>query len=253
MIPVSTRYTVDSYVQKLKEDPEIIGVFLVGSYATGQYSELSDIDIKIILQPNIQKHYKGVKVEDGFHISYSAYSVMEAYDYFYTQLRSYSKFQARMLSQGIILYDATGEMKHLQAEANLVMQMPFVKPALSSIQLEAYSLWKYKDALMHNDLQLHTLQTYHVFLDKALILYTKLLDMECIFQYPFFKMEQYIHDANFRKKYEIPEFPDTAFLQAYEEGLKHTAIQDIQQTVYEIFRSIEAFLQIDFEAFEIRN
>ena len=253
MIPVNVRFTLDDYIQKLKEDPEILGVFLVGSYATGQYSELSDIDIKIILKPTIQKHYKGVKIEDGFHISYSAYSVMEAYDYFYSQLRSYSKFQARMLSQGIILYDATGEMKHLQAEANLVIQLPFVKPALSSLQLEAYSLWKYKDALIRNELEIHTLKTYHVFLEKALILYTKLLDMECIFQYPFFKMEQYIHDAAFRKKYDIPEFPDIAFLQTYEEGLQHTTTQKIQQTVHDVFRSIEAQLQIDFEAFEIRS
>ncbi|MEM6720077.1 MAG: nucleotidyltransferase domain-containing protein [Bacteroidota bacterium] len=253
MIPVNTRFTLDSYVQKLKEDTEIIGVFLVGSYATGQFSDTSDIDIKIILHADVNKRFKGVEISDGYHISYSAYSVMETYDYFYSQLRSYSKFQARMLSQGIILYDATGEMKHLQAEADLVMQLPFVPQPLPSLQLEAYSLWKYKDTLTQRDLGIHTLKEFYVFLEKSLILYTKLLNFECIFQYPFFKMDDYISNITFREAYEIPEFPDTDFIQTYQTGLTHTTTHEMKTTVLQLFGYIEDRLQIDFEAFEIQS
>lgn len=253
MIPVNVRFTLDNYVQKLKEDTDIIGAFLVGSYATRQYSDASDVDIKIILHPDVNKHYKGVQISDGYHISYAAYSSMEAYDYFYSQLRSYSKFQARMLSQGIILYDVTGELKHLQAEADLVMQLPFVTQPLPSLQLEAYSLWKYKDALTHTNLGIYQLKEFHVFLDKILILYTKLLGMECIFQYPFFKMDKYISSATFREKYEIPEFPDTAFINAYQKGLLHTSPEDIKHSVHQLFTFIEHHFQMDFEAFEIAS
>jgi hypothetical protein len=253
MIPVNIKTTLDSYVSKLRENPEVLGVFLVGSYATGQFSEQSDIDVKVILHSHVYKHYKGVAINNGYQISYSAYNVTEAYDYFYTQLRSYSKFQARMLSQGIILYDVTGEMKHLQAEAKLVMQLPFIIQALPSLQLEAYALWKYKDALLCDDLGAYTLKEYFVFLDKALILYAKLLGMECIFQYPFFKMERYVSDTMFREKYMIPEFPDTAFINSYQQGMTQTSYEDIKNTVYTMFKSIEEKLRIDFETFEIAS
>ncbi|WP_298519819.1 nucleotidyltransferase domain-containing protein [uncultured Kordia sp.] len=253
MIPANITSILESYVSTLKENTEIIGVFLVGSYATGEFSDTSDIDIKIILNAHSKKHYKGVEVCDGFYISYSAYSVIEAYDYFYSQLRSYSKFQARMLSQGIILYDTTGEMKHLQAEANLVMQLPFIPQSLVSLQLEAYTLWKYKDALLQDCLGVYTQKEFYVFLEKALILYAKLLHIECIFQYPFFKMERYVHDANFREKYMIPKFPDTAFINSFQQGITQTSRGAQKNTVQQLFGYIKEKLQIDFEAFEITS
>ncbi|EDP95917.1 nucleotidyltransferase domain-containing protein [Kordia algicida OT-1] len=251
MIPTNITSILESYVSKLKENTEIIGVFLVGSYATGQFSEHSDIDIKIILNSNVSKRYKGVKICNGYHISYTAYPVTEAYDYFYSQLRSYSKFQARMLSQGIILHDVTGEMKHLKEEAILVMQLPFIKHPLKSLQLQAYSLWKYKDALLQDNLGIFTLKEFHVFLEKSLILYTKLLGVECIFQYPFFKMENYISNVSFREKYNIPKFPDESFLDMYVKGITLTVADDIKNTARSIFNVIETKLQIDFEQFEI--
>jgi hypothetical protein len=253
MISASARHAIDSYVSKIKKNPEILGVFLVGSYATGQFSETSDVDIKIILQPQSFKHFKGVERIDSYEISYSAYSIMEAYHYFYTQLRSYSKFQARMLSQGTILYDATGEMKHLQDEAHIVMQKPFIKPHISALQLEGYKLSKYKEALLHKDLGIYFHKEYHVFLENALILHTKLLEMECIFQYPFFKMDVYINDATFREIYQIPEYPSPEFLEAYQQGIQLTSIYAMKQTVQYMFQRIEDLLQMDFEAFEIAN
>lgn len=253
MIPANITSILKSYVSKLKEDTEVIGVFLVGSYTTGLFSEHSDIDIKIILDSGIKKQYKGVEINSGFQISYIAYSVIDAYDYFYSQLRSYSKFQARMLTQGIILYDATGEMKHLKAEASLVMQLPFITQPIQHLQLEAYALWKYKDVLLRDGLGIYTLKEYFVFLEKALILYTKLLNMECIFQYPFFKMQRYIADATFRESYMIPEFPDADFINCYQQAMTQTSSDAIKNTVQQLFGSIEEKFQIDFEAFEIAS
>ena len=239
MIPVNVQKTIDMYTAELKTNSNVLGVLLVGSYATGQFTDTSDIDVKIILRPFVNKRCKGIKILNGYHISYTAYSVMEAYDFFYTQLRTYSKFQARMLSQGIILYDATGEMKHLQDEALLVMQLAFISQPKTMLQLEAYNLWKYKDALLREILKVFTMKEYYVFLDKSLILYAKLLGFECIFQYPFFKMDAFISDAEFRKRYAIPTFPDEAFLNMYQHGILHTTTEDIKTTVSNIFEAIE--------------
>ncbi|WP_046758500.1 nucleotidyltransferase domain-containing protein [Kordia jejudonensis] len=253
MIPKKVHETITNFVAKQTKESTVIGIFLVGSYATGQFTETSDIDLKIILSPCVQKRVKGVEISNGFHISYTSYSVMDAYNHFYTQLRTYSKFQARMLSQGKILHDATGEMKHLQNEATLVMQLDFIPQANTTLQLEAYNLWKYKDALTHTFLKRFTLKEFHVFLDKILILYAKLLGIECVFQYPFFKMEQYISDATFRAAYDIPEFPDKVFLKAFQKGITQTTKTDIAHTVIYLFGSIEAKLDMNFEEFEIAN
>ncbi len=253
MIPKKVHETITDFVAKQTKNSSVIGVFLVGSYATGQFTETSDIDIKIILNPSSYKRAKGVEISNGFHISYTSYSIMEAYEHFYTQLRTYSKFQARMLSQGTILYDTTGEMKHLQNEAILVMQLPFIPQANTTLQLEAYNLWKYKDVLTRPILHQFTLKEYYVFLEKVLILYAKLLKIECVFQYPFFKMEQYISDANFRTVYDLPEFPDSAFLKAFKEGITHTTTRAIKDTVVELFSAIEANLEMNFEEFEIAS
>ncbi|WP_430408714.1 nucleotidyltransferase domain-containing protein [Kordia sp.] len=253
MISKKVHETITNFVAKHTKLSSVIGVFLVGSYATDQFTETSDIDIKIILNPFVQKRAKGVEISNDFHISYTSYSVMEAYDHFYTQLRMYSKFQARMLSQGKILYDATGEMKHLQDEATLVMQLPFISQPKTTLQLEAYNLWKYKDALTRTVLNQFTLKEYYVFMDKVLILYAKLLHIECVFQYPFFKMEQYISDAAFRTAYDIPEFPDIPFLKAFQQGITHTTMDDIQHTIVYLFGAIEAKLEMNFEEFEIAS
>jgi hypothetical protein len=253
MIPIKVQETIDIFTAELKTNSNVLGVLLVGSYATSQFTDTSDIDIKVILRPFARKRSKGVKILNGYHISYSAYSVMEAYDFFYAQLRTYSKFQARMISQGMILYDATGEMKHLKTEAQLVMQLSFVIPPITTLQLEAYNLWKYKDALLSDSLKAFTMKEYYVFLDKSLILYAKLLGFECIFQYPFFKMDAFISDAKFRERYAIPVFPDEAFLNLYQNGVSHTNTEDLKTTVSNIFETIETVLQIDFEQFEIAN
>jgi len=253
MIPDQLKNSLKEFIVELKKQEYVLGILVVGSYARNSYHDRSDVDIKIIFDPFTTKRIKGVKKINNYHISYSGYSTTEVYNHFYTQLRKYSKFQARMIAQGEILYDKTGEIKHIQDEAKIIMKKPFIKPHRSVLQLEAYTLWKYKDELLEGSLQEFKVKEYYIFLEKSLILYSKLLGIECIFQYPFFKMNRYINDASFRKNYGIERFPNQHFLSCLQNGLNKTGSEEIQHTVETLWCFIVEEIHLDFENFEISS
>ena len=61
---------LEKFVDHWKKREEIEGILLSGSYAVGLENKNSDVDIRLVLNPNQTRGIKGLQDIDGFSFSY---------------------------------------------------------------------------------------------------------------------------------------------------------------------------------------
>jgi len=245
--------TINRIIYAFEKKEAVLGILLVGSYAYGNAKEDSDIDIRIIYGTSTVKRDKGLLNINGYMVSYLGNPIIETYQLFYDQLKMHSRFQARMIARGKILLDKTGEIAHLQREAQVYMERDFPLPSQSAMQMEVYDLWKYKEELLKEHPSGYpVMMYYHLFLQKAFNWYSKFLGTECVFQHTFFKLHTYLSDPGFREQFVIDEFPDTHFGDLFLEAMQsdeHT----IKHFTESIWQRIDHCANVNFESLLIEG
>ncbi|MCT4077864.1 nucleotidyltransferase domain-containing protein [Elizabethkingia anophelis] len=202
---------LNEFIEHWKSKKHVIGILLTGSYAVGLQNENSDIDIRIIFNNTKKKTIKGLSIINGFKFSYLGRNHEITRKIFNTQFLNQEKRESYIFNIGKILYDKSGEVQRLIDLAYTYVNTPtLLKPKTQDIiRTSLYALYSHKNHLI--SLSENTpffYYHYYIFLKQALTSYSNLLNCE-----PFLDMktEKLLCDAEYRRAYHWPNFPDQTF------------------------------------------
>lgn len=188
----------------LKKD-EVAGALLCGSYATGNQSPFSDIDVHIITNDTQKWRERGNRYINGFLIEYFINPPCQLKREFKEDLKTNSLCTAVMFGFGKILYDKTGQVKQLQKQALTYYQKSFAPMTKTACLLALYHIWDLRDEFQ--SLSRSGYSTDLVYADCI----TDLVNFYCQYhrlsQIPTSKLEKIFAHPQFAKRYHVPKLP----------------------------------------------
>ena len=135
------------FLEEYKNEAYVIGAILGGSYATGNYTINSDIDIHIITK-NVDWKERGNKIINGIMIEYFINPISELYNYMEDDhIRRKHMSTASMIGYGKIIFDKTGEVLRLKDDALKYYDKEFLEPDINEIMFNNYICWDLMDEL----------------------------------------------------------------------------------------------------------
>lgn len=219
---------------------EILGAIVTGSYAIGVVTKYSDIDVHIILSDDVNWTERGNKIVDGFLIEYFANPIRNLKKSLEEDYKNRTKHDARMFTIGKIMFDKTGVARRLKENAKREMIRSFKKPNNFRAELAKYRLWDQLDNL--KDLNYHKSSNfkflYYLHLDKILSSYAEFLGKEVVNPA---KLEKWLFSAEFRKKYNIPKFPDKKFVELFGICLRVESFTQIKKLTEYVLEKMGGF------------
>ena len=210
---------LEKFLMEWKTKKYVMGAILTGSRVTTQFSENSDIDVYIVLSPDVKWRERGNIMVDGMLIEYFANPPNQIRAYLKDEFEKNRFTTARMFAMGKILFDKEGYVKQLKKEAINFMKKKFKKPNKNEIELAKYCLWdnldNLKDLYQQNSENFDFL--YYLALNGILETYSKFLRVEIP---PRSKILLYFENEKFRREYKFKEFPDKTFSEIFTSCLK---------------------------------
>lgn len=224
------------YIEKWKTDKNVIGIVLSGSYATKLNTKNSDVDLRIIFSEDEEAHYKGVETVSGLEYSYITGTIQSSLRTIHNQFFRVSKFEARMFSLGIILYDTNGEIKELKEKASSIMDLDFDPPSAELLLLKKYMLSNSFSHFTNMNIE-SSLFKYHYFqfLDHIFKAYSSYLT----FEIPTVeKINRILFDTEYRIKNNFSEFSDKHFLQLWEDAV-NSEMKNYIEKAEKLYKHVE--------------
>ena len=213
---------------------------LTGSYALGFQTPSSDVDVYIILTDDVDWRKRGNVLVNGVLIEYFANPVRAVRRYFKDEHSKNKRNTARIILIGKVLFDKTGIIETLRAEAEKYMGKPFQKPEEARIELAKYVLWdaldSLKDAEEREDPSYSYL--YHLTLREALESYARFLGTEIP---PASKVYRLFSDEAFRKAYLFPDFPDNEFVSLFLRAMREVRTENVEALISHVLGKMGGF------------
>uniref|UniRef100_UPI0026166943 nucleotidyltransferase n=1 Tax=Thermococcus sp. TaxID=35749 RepID=UPI0026166943 len=147
---------------------------------------------------------------------------------------------ARIILIGKVLFDKTGIVETLRAEAEEYMRKPFPKPESVKVELAKYVLWdaldSLKDAEERGDPSYAYL--YHLALKEALESYARFLRVEVP---PASKVYRLFSDGAFRRAYLFPDFPNDEFVALFLRAMKEVRTENAEALITHVLEKMGGF------------
>ena len=212
------------FLEYWRDKEEVIGIVLCGSYSINMENTKSDIDIRIILDNNIEFSFKGLEERQGYSFSYVARTKAVIKNKFNSDFFSNSKIEARSFYLGRILYDKIGDVKELKEISKYYFEQPFIKKndieSMKSMMYSLHSRFSYLKSINVNSP--FFLYNYIHFMRLALIYYSKTLNLEMVIDT---KLERLLTDEEYVKKNNFSLFPDKEFIELWIRNLSKERIE----------------------------
>ena len=210
---------VEIFLSKWKNNKEVIGALVCGSYVTGNPSKHSDIDLHIILSNKSNWKERGNVIINGFLIEYFANSPKSIKNYMNRDYENNSYHCVTMFLTGKIIFDKNGEIAKLNKLAHKFRNKEFIKLDKTSLELEKYGLWSILDDLQDNYIK-NLDDFYYVYYNYL----KKVYDAYCVYnRMPITRVDRalpFLTDKNILKKYMEQDFTDTNFVNLFLKALK---------------------------------
>ena len=193
---------LEKFLEPWEKMDEVEAAMLTGSYATGNQSRYSDIDVHIILADNVTWRERGNKIIDGFLIEYFANPPGQLKKYLKEDWSGYSRNDSNMYVNGKILFDKTGIMGKLKENAKNELARPFPEMNKINLELGRYFIWdelqNLFDLYYNNDPGFN--YSYHLLLDLIINKYSQYKKSPLL---PKSKLWKCLFDEEFRSKYNM--------------------------------------------------
>ena len=131
----------DKFLEEWKDKDYVVGAVVAGSYVTGNPTPNSDVDIHILLSDDIQWRERGNKIVNGYLIEYFANPLKRQYKYLEEDYKKRTRTTTHMFSNGLILFDKTGEVKKFVSEMKKLDKEPFEEVSKEEIEMMKYFIW----------------------------------------------------------------------------------------------------------------
>jgi len=237
---------LNKFLKNWKENPDVTGIIICGSYITGNPTKHSDIDIQIILKMGCEWRERGNKIVDGILMEYFANPPERIVGYLDDDQKRRRKIEAHMLSTGKIYLDKDGEVKKLKELAKEHLKKSFDEMPIHKIELNKYHIWDMVDNLeevYHRGTEDFS-YVYHSFLKNLLEVYTEFLKYPDMHENKTFR---FLTDKKDREKYGIPEFKDELFVNKFTKAIKETK----KDKMMKLFEELAKHVQNKMGGFEI--
>ncbi len=224
---------VQSFIEKWKSKENIEGFLVCGSYVTGLPSQRSDIDLHIILSPEIDWRQRGSEIVDGFLIEYFVNPPSQIETYFADDYKANRKHAAHMFVTGKILIDKNGIVANLKTSAENWLMKDFPELDKITVELNKYTLWDLLDNLqdLYESGSNSFTYTYWSSLKTAFEFYSRYLRHDVI---PIHKMDEQLNNDSIQAKYLVQEYPDERFKDMMNDALNAQDIKQMKKCFKEI-------------------
>ena len=200
---------LDKFLHRYINEPWFEGALLCGSYAAGNQNKFSDIDVTIVASDDIGWQEKSNCYVDGFLMEYIIQPVYKYQEYMKSGYENNAMLNQNMFAYGKILYDKRGVVKKLKQQSIRDLKKPFKHKSKYANDFMKYHLWEMYDELKslkhdgyHTDLMYWTLVNY---------LITAYANFNCLWQLPKAKIEKFLTDKEYAKRYHADRLPDKKF------------------------------------------
>ena len=208
------KVALKDFLSEYEENDDVIGALLCGSYAAGNETNNSDIDVYLILKDDVDYRKRGNTESNSYLIEYFMNPVWKIKEYMNEEHEDNNLATANMFAYGKILYDLDGSVKELQDLALEYIDRPFNNMGSYELDMNNYHIWDYLDelktSLEENNLQFNL--TYYKLLYEIYDMYSKYLGISML---PKTKIYKILTDFEFRKKYHIFNLPEEEFVKLF--------------------------------------
>ena len=221
---------VEKFLQDRKCRDDVQWALLCGSYAVGNQTKYSDIDIHIVLTGDIQRRERWNQVIDGFLIEYFANPPKQLEAYRKNDIKNFRKVDATVFVTWKILFDKTWVLNDIQKQCKEHLEIPFDTLKGDALAYQKYHLWDDLENLKDVYEQGSPAYTYVAMLliDLVLETYRKYLWVAISSRS---KLYRHLTDDSFRANYGLGEFPDKVFVEHFLSVLEDPTFEVIENLV----------------------
>jgi hypothetical protein len=215
---------LNTFLMPWKEQDNVIGALVCGSFVTGNPTEHSDLDVHIILSDETDWRERGNRIINGFLVEYFANPVSRIRDYFREDHQDHRHMAAVQFVTGRVLFDTDGAVRQLKAEAEEWVRKPLVRPEQAAVELAQYALWDNLDNLQEAfDRQSPDVAyVYHHVLARIYEAYARYLGHPTLSYYQQYRILQDPNEG--KRKYLMDPFPDAGFVQLFLNAVAETDV-----------------------------
>lgn len=244
--------SLQKFIDDWKSKDYVLGCLLTGSFAVGNNTKNSDIDVVIILCDDIDWRERGNIVIDSYIIEYFANPIKQIISYMDDGIRNGNRIDACMFTNGKVLFDKAGVVEGLISRAQNDIHKDLVDIDTSELMMAKYHLWdifeETKETYISKAANYFSL--HYLCLDNIITLYSKytknLLPAKD-------KIHRFLIDEEYAHKYGIPMYSDQYFVELYLACYKQStenAFQSLSALMAYVLEKIGGF---DIDGFKIRS
>jgi predicted nucleotidyltransferase len=130
---------LDEFVTLHKNNPNVIGILVSGSFIHSKPDKNSDLDISIVMS-NSKTRTRGNTWIHGVEIEYFINPVAQIENYFVTEIADKSPCTAHMFANSITLYKKGNQIEKLIKKAKQIMKKKTQKMRKFDIEIEKYHI-----------------------------------------------------------------------------------------------------------------
>ena len=201
---------LNKFLEEYKNKEYVIGAVLCGSYATGNNTKSSDIDVQIITK-EISFKERGNVIIDDMMIEYFMNPLSEIYKYLENDYKNRRRLaDANMYVNGKILFDKTGDVEKLKIESQKYYEIDFPEPDKNAILCNNYACWDLMDEIKAriDDNESYEFLYYQLLKELISNYYYK----NKIATVPFTKIEKIYKNITYRENYHLKNMPPQEFI-----------------------------------------
>lgn len=218
---------LNEFLKEYVDDDSILGAILGGSYATGNYTENSDIDISIITTNDNYKK-RGNVIIDDIMIEYFINPISELKKYMEDDYNNRHRLStSNLIGNGKIIFSKNNIMEDLQKEALSYYNKEFPTPDGTKVKCQKYACWdaydELKDKVKNNES--YNLN-YFVLLQNLIDCYYYSNNVASV---PISKLEQILRNKEYARKYNLKNEPSEEFKRLVLECIDTISIDKIDE------------------------
>jgi len=240
--------TARDFINSCHFKNDIESVFLVGSHASGNADEFSDIDLYIILSDEVKWRKRGNKRVGGFLIEYFANPMRQIKKYIDSSYPNVELHEVTMILGGIVIFDKNATANELIDYCRQKITSEFPKMNEFNVKTGLYHLWNNYDELNRAysiEAPDFKMQFYR-FIQSAFDLYSRYI---CSPVPSYHNLYKWLTNSEYFKKYGLPIYNDQKFLEMIKLSLE-CKNADI---MFDIAKVVYAYVANNMGGFDIDN
>lgn len=201
---------VNKFLEKHINEDYFLGAMLCGSYATGNNTKNSDIDIFIVTKDTTTWRERGNILIDGYLIEYFINPVRQVLKEFDEGFKTNSIATTRIFAGAKILHDTDKTIEKLINQAKQDLNKKIDKISEFEWKMNCYTIWhafyelttKYEK---NEDIE----YTYNIYINEVIKAHFKNNSIPTL---PTHKIEKMFTNEQYRNRYNVKQLPEQEFI-----------------------------------------